>query len=151
MLDNQNIVDGKIELDGLIHKYLESNGFRIVVDPAGNVGVEGDNLPSTEEEIYNNIVEFMIAEYKNSTEEEIMALSNSKVKVDVVYVNEMLYNPFEEEQPVVLPAPVKHAPVKPEPEAQEGFFSSYYNWIFGTPKEDKKPEQSSAPKPSFKK
>lgn len=147
MLDNQNIVDGKMKIDGLTHKYLESNGFKIVVDPKGNIGLDGDNIPSTEEEIYSNIFEFIINEYKNSTEEQIKKLAETVVEVEVTPVPELLAFPFVAEEEA-LPEP---EPVEPEPEAQEGFFSSYYNWIFGTPKEEKKPEPTSAPKPSFKK
>lgn len=142
MLDNQDIVDGKMKIDGLTHKYLESNGFKIVVDPEGNIGLDGDKIPSTEEEIYNNILDFIIKEYTTSTPEEIKKLSETTIEVEVISVPELLSFPFvEEEEPMP-------EPVEPEPAAQEGFFSSYYNWIFGAPKEEKKPEPSRGPKPT---
>jgi hypothetical protein len=147
MLDNQNIVDGKMKIDGLTQKYLESNGFKIVVDPEGNIGLSGDNVPATEDQIYNNILEFMINEYRTSTEAEIMELAKTTVEVEVTPVPELLPQFIvEEEQPEELPEPVEP---EPEPKEEEGFFSSYYNWIFGTtPKEEKKSDSAARPTPT---
>jgi len=151
MQDKPTIVDGKIKIDGLTQKFLESKGYKLVVDPAGNVGYSGEKVPTTKDGILTEILEFMIDEYINKTDDEVLELSRSMVDVEVTYVPELLSYPFrddEEPEVIVEPEPTP----EPEPVAQEGFFSSYYNWIFGTtPKAEVKPEQSTAAKPSFKK
>lgn len=150
MLNDQIVVDGKIKVDGLTHKYLVSNGFNFVIDPQGNLGLDGKNIPVTDEEISNNIIEFMAKEIKESKPEDIIALSQQMVEMEVTAVSELpqVYQfTLEEPEPAVK---LPEAVVEPEPKAEEGFFSSYYNWIFGSkPKEETNPEQSNAPKPQI--
>ncbi len=150
MLDNQNIENGKMKIDGLTNKYLESNGFYVVIDPEGSISFDGINIPTTVDELNKSYLEFFFKEILETSEKEVMELSNSTVEVMVrptpKLVRDQFIDAIEQEQPepviVVEPQP------EPQPE-QEGFLTSYYNWIFGapTPKKEEEKLVIAPPKP----
>lgn len=133
MTDNQTITDGKIKIDGLFHKYLQSKEAIVTVDPEGNINFEGKNLPKTQEEVNLDILNFFFEELEIKTEQEVLDLLESEIEVEVVAVQSCIVRP-----PVLDIEPSKPAPTPaPAPAEPEGFLTSWYNWIFGAKQEEK--------------
>jgi len=151
MIDNPKIIDGKTQIDGLFHKFLESKGYKVVVDRTGTIGLEGQDLPATDEEIFEQAIEFMLKLLETLPAKEVSTLAETMVDVEVIATQNVITGlrsvpaaELEQTIPAPQPEPEPVAIAEPEPEpAAEGFFSSYYNWIFGTTaKETPKPEQN---------
>ncbi len=135
MIDDKNVTDGKIKINGLLHQYLENKNAKITVDTEGKINFEGDDLPKTSEEWNNAILELFLSDLETKTEKEMLELLESVVEVEVLPATKYITRP-----PVIEIEPINSEPEpesEPKLEEQEGFFTSYYNWIFGIKKEEK--------------